>query len=58
MKQLLEIEQTRKLNELLLQLNGIEFKFNLGMTKCKLSFANNSKKISTLENLLDFPNLI
>jgi hypothetical protein len=28
------------------------------MAKCKLGLANNSNKLSTLENLLDFTNLI
>jgi hypothetical protein len=48
MKQMLETEYDTKINELTTQLNGLEFKFDLVMTKCRLGLANNSNKISTL----------
>lgn len=48
MKQMLETQYNTKINELTTQLNGLEFKFDLVMTKCRLGLANNSNKISTL----------
>lgn len=58
MRKIVESQYYDKIGLLEDQLNGLEFKFDLVMTKCKLGVANNSNKISTLENLLEFTNLI
>lgn len=52
MRKIVESEYYDKLNAMETQLSGLEFKFDLVMTKCKLGVANSSNKISTLENLL------
>ena len=48
MKRLFETEYNTKLDKLTSQINGMEFKFELMMTKCRLGLANNSNKLSTL----------
>jgi hypothetical protein len=54
MKQIAEMGQEEKINDLTIQMNGVELKLDVLMTKCKLGIVNNSNKISIIENLLDF----
>jgi hypothetical protein len=48
MKQIVEMDQERKINDLTIQMNGMELKLDMLMTKCKLGIVSNSNKISII----------
>jgi hypothetical protein len=47
-----------RVDKLTSYVNGMEFKLDLFVTKCRLGIANTGNKISTIENMLGFTNLL
>ena len=45
-----------RMDKLQTTINSMEFKIDLFITKCRLGVANNSNKLSTIENLLGLTN--